>query len=59
MDGWTVVDEFNKRLGAILDKYEKDIEAADDEQSAALADLHIWFGEQYNGGHDVAWPKEA
>lgn len=59
MDEWTVVDEYNKRLGAIMDQYEKDIEAADDKQLTALVDLSLWFNEHYDGQHDVPWPKEG
>lgn len=56
---WTVVDEFDKRLGVILDEHTKAINAAVDKKVQALDDLHRWFNENYDGMHNVPWSEEA
>lgn len=55
---WTVVDEYNKRLGVIMEQYRKDLKATDAKQDAAMEELTNWFDEHYDGEHDVLWPKE-
>jgi hypothetical protein len=53
------VDEFDKRLGEILDEHTKAINAVVAEKVQALDDLHRWFNENYDGMQDVPWPKEV
>ena len=56
---WTIVDEFDKRLGEIMDQYREDLKAADAKQDAAMDELTSWFDENYDGEHAVPWPKEV
>ncbi len=55
---WTVVDEYNERLGAIMEQYHEDCMAADAKEDKALEELDTWFKENYDGEHDVPWPKK-
>lgn len=59
MTKWTVVDEYNKRLGEIMDQYRKDLAAADVKHDEAMEELGAWFDENYDGQHAVDWPKEV